>query len=80
MITLVGACASESSSAALSIGQCWNFLERWVEDSFADELSNAVTLGDGEFNVRMIEQDDPNVSAVIFVDNAGSDIDEIFCG
>lgn len=78
--SLVGAGATESASSALSFAQRWKFLECWVENSLADELSNAVAFGDSELEVRVIEQDNTNVTAIIFVDYSGADVNEVFSG
>lgn len=72
-----GSSATESSCAALSVAQGWKLLECWIEDSLADQLGNAVSLSDGELDFRMVKQNDANVAAIVFVDDSGSNVDEV---
>lgn len=72
-----GSSASESSSSALGVAQSWKFLQSWVEDSFANQLGDTVALSDSKLDIRVVEQNDANVAAVIFVNDSSSDIDEV---
>lgn len=80
MVFLVCSSASKASSTTLGIGQCSNFLQAWVENSFANKLSYAITFGDSELNIGMIEQDNADISTIIFIDYSRADVDEVFGG
>lgn len=79
-LTLVGAGASEAASSTLGLAQRLDFLELWIEDLLADQLCNAVAFGDGELDIRMIEEDDTQIAAIILVHHSRSNIYEVLGG
>lgn len=44
------------------------------------ELGDAVALGDSEIHVRVVEQQDLDLAAVVGVDDAGARVDEVLGG
>lgn len=58
---------TESTLTTFSLCEGRHFLQGRVEDSFANELSDAVSLGHIEVLVGMIEEDNPQVASVIFI-------------
>lgn len=62
---------TKSPLPTFGLTQCLDLLQAGIEDPFADELSNAISFGDLEFSLRMIEHDHANVSAIVLIDDSG---------
>lgn len=74
---LVGSRRSKATLAPICLGQCVQFHQFRIQNLFANELSDAVTLLHLEWHFGMVEQNDANVSAVVLVNNTSANIDEV---
>lgn len=74
---LIGSSASESAGTALCVAQVCDFLDGRIEDALADQLSNAIALGNGKVYVRVVEQDDADISTIVLVNDSSADVNEV---
>lgn len=87
-VLLVNSSASKSSFSSQSLIEalhlqnlCWlNLLNNDLGDSVVFPYVNSNKLLDFEVFSSMVEQDDTNLSSVIFIDDTSTDVDGIFPG
>lgn len=64
---LVCSCGPKSSLSAFSCRQGIHLLESWIENPFADKLSDAIAFGHREVDFGMVEQNHADVPAIVLV-------------
>lgn len=77
---LLDASWTKAAFATDCFSEAISFDDLWINDTFTDQLSDAVTFLDIEIDLRVIEQNDTNIAAVVLIDDTSSDVDEIFPG
>lgn len=77
-MNLFGSSWTETTSTTIRFGQTVGLNQCRVDDTFTNQLSDTVTLFHIKINVRVIEQNNTNISTIVLVDNAGAHINEIF--
>lgn len=69
MNDLISSRGTESSLSSLCLAQCLDLFQGRIEDPFTDELGNAISFGDLEFGLCVIEHDNANVPAIVLIDD-----------
>lgn len=73
----MNASGTESTCTTCRFSEAVSLNDFWINDAFANQLSDAITFFDIEINVRVIEQNHANIAAVVLVNDASTNIDEI---
>lgn len=76
--TLLCASWSESTFATGGVGETVCLDDCRIYDAFTNQLSDAITFLDIKIFIRMIEQNDANIAAVILIDDTSTNVDKIF--
>lgn len=75
---LIDASWTKTAIAASRFGECVNLDDIGISNAFANQLCNAIALLDFERRGRVVEENDADIAAVILIDDAGPNVDEIF--
>lgn len=77
---LVGARRTKAASTTSCVAQFLDLFQDGIVDALEDQLSDAVSFGNGKFNLGVVEQHDADVSSVIFINDSSANVDKVFGG